>query len=430
MDGDETFRLLLRVGGVAVLRGVLDSAAARGMLELLELLRTEHTDAISVASTFGRLWEELAHEEDFLLPDAWQSHLVSWILEDENPFSLRAERGEVSEVVERQVRHDLRALQALFDLDAETLLTAVEEKVPEARDLWVPWTDQNHADEDSSRNEVARKLASVPDWAGCTELLAGHFQRHGAGALGRYRAFRWRDGKLTPIERPDPVRLDDLVGYEHEHELLKRNTERLISGTPSHHALLYGLPGTGKSSTVKAIANEYADRGLRLVEVVKEELGELPRVLGALEDRGLSFIVFVDDLSFEEQEIEYKTLKALLEGTVAEPPKNVRVYATSNRRNVVRESFAERDEDVHSQDTMQEKLSLSARFGLRVTFPSPDQKEYLRIVSGLARQRGIEIPNEHLTERALSWDRWRSGRSGRTARQFVDELEAELSETR
>jgi predicted AAA+ superfamily ATPase len=195
---------------------------------------------------------------------------------------------------------------------------------------------------------------------------------------------------------------------------------------------LYGLPGTGKSSTVKAILNEYADKGLRLVELAKEDLKELPVVLNALGDRGLRFILFVDDLSFEEHEVEYKSLKALLEGSVEEPPENIRLYATSNRRNLIRERFSERDEtdDVHARDTMQEKLSLAARFGLRLTFPAPDQRRYLEIVAGLVRERGIKIPEGELRERAVLWDRWHAGRSGRTARQFVDELEAEIFESR
>jgi hypothetical protein len=150
-------------------------------------------------------------------------------------------------------------------------------------------------------------------------------------------------------------------------------------------------------------------------------------VLGALRGRGPRFVLFVDDLSFEEHEVEYKALKALLEGSVEEPPDNVRVYATSNRRNLIRETFADREDgDVHAHDTMQEKQSLAARFGLRVTFPPPDQRRYLEIVSGLARERGIEVPGEQLRERALLWDRWHAGRSGRTARQFVDDLEAGL----
>ncbi len=153
------------------------------------------------------------------------------------------------------------------------------------------------------------------------------------------------------------------------------------------------------------------------------------RVLEALHDRGPRFILFVDDLSFEEHEVEYKALKALLEGSIEEPPENVRVYATSNRRNLIRERFSEREEadDVHARDTMQEKLSLAARFGLRITFPTPDQKRYLEIVFGLVKERGLKIPGEELKERALLWDRWHAGRSGRTARQFVDELEAELA---
>jgi predicted AAA+ superfamily ATPase len=222
------------------------------------------------------------------------------------------------------------------------------------------------------------------------------------------------------------------VAYEREREPLIRNTERFLAGLPAHHALLYGLPGTGKSSTVKAIMNEYAHQGLRLIEVKKEDLAELQVVLEVLGGRGQRFVLFVDDLSFEEHEVEYKALKALLEGSAEEPPENVRLYATSNRRNLIRETFSEREssagDDVHARDTMQEKLSLAGRFGLRLTFPSPDQARYLKIVAGLCRERSLAIPAEDLRERALLWDRWHAGRSGRTARQFVDELEAELAE--
>ncbi|MDQ3430314.1 MAG: ATP-binding protein, partial [Actinomycetota bacterium] len=219
-----------------------------------------------------------------------------------------------------------------------------------------------------------------------------------------------------------------------EREPLVENTRRFLAGLPAHHALLYGPPGTGKSSTVKALLNEFAGAGLRLVEVAKEDLRDLPRMLDFLRGRAPRFVLFVDDLSFEEHEVEYKALKALLEGSVEEPPENVRLYATSNRRNLIRESFSDREDgvgadgdDVHARDTMQEKLSLSARFGLRLTFASPNQREYLEIVAGLARERGLEVPEEKLRERALLWDRWHAGRSGRTARQFVDELEAGLS---
>jgi hypothetical protein len=435
MNKDRVGHLLLRVRGLAVLRGVLASSATRNFVSLLGLLATERPEPTAVAENFGRLWEELAVEAGELLPDAWQSHLVGRLLDEENPFSLGAERRELSPTVVEQTRRDLNTLQLLFDLDAGTLLGLVETTVPELEGVWTPWRDPEAYVEASHpvgpRRDLARQLAAAKDWGDLVEILAEHYVTHGAGTFGSHRAFRWEYSGLRVVLRPDPVRFSDLIGYEKEREPLRRNTERLLAGLPSHHALLYGLPGTGKSSTVKAVLNEYAGVGLRLVELAKEDLGELPAVLEALRGRGPRFILFVDDLSFEEHEVEYKALKALLEGSVEEPPGNVRLYATSNRRNLIRERFSDREEgdDVHERDTMQEKLSLVARFGLRLTFPSPDRKRYLEMVSGLARERGVKVPTGKLEERALLWDRWHVGRSGRTARQFVDELEAELSES-
>jgi len=422
----DTKALSIEARGIATLRGVLSSAVARDFLDLLGLLDAERPDAEAVARVFGRLWEGLALEDEGLLSDAWQSYLVGRVLDDENPFSLGAERGEIPPSVLAQARRDLRTLREMFALDATVLLGRVESAVPALSNTWVPWTNPEPAEE-TPRRTIARKLSAAEDWGVCAELLAGHYARHGAGPFGRHRAFHWREGRLRVVSRPDPVSLDELVSYEREREPLITNTERFLAGLPAHHALLYGLPGTGKSSTVKAIMNEYAGEGLRLVEVKKEDLAGLPQVLEVLRGRGPRFVLFVDDLSFEEHEVEYKALKALLEGSVEEPPENVRLYATSNRRNLIRETFSERDaaDDVHARDTMQEKLSLAARFGLRLTFPSPDQERYLEIVAGLARERDLAIPAEHLRERALQWDRWHAGRSGRTARQFVDELEAE-----
>src|SRR5919112_96441 len=422
----DTKALSIEARGLATLRGVLSSAVARDFLDLLGLLDGKRPDADAVARVFGRLWEGLALEDEGLLADAWQSYLVGRILDDENPFSLGAERGEIRPSVLAQTRRDLRTLQEMFALDATVLLGKVESAVPALSNTWVPWTNPEPAAE-TPRRTIARKLSAAEDWGVCAELLAGHYARHGAGPFGGHRAFHWREGRLRVVSRPDPVSLDELVSYEREREPLITNTERFLAGLPAHHALLYGLPGTGKSSTVKAIMNEYAGEGLRLVEVKKEDLALLPQVLEVLRGRGPRFVLFVDDLSFEEHEVEYKALKALLEGSVEEPPENVRLYATSNRRNLIRETFSERDDgdDVHARDTMQEKLSLAARFGLRLTFRTPDQERYLEIVAGLARERGLAVPAEHLQERALLWDRWHAGRSGRTARQFVDELEAE-----
>jgi predicted AAA+ superfamily ATPase len=223
--------------------------------------------------------------------------------------------------------------------------------------------------------------------------------------------------------------LSGLIGYAREQSRIKANTERFLAGLPAHDVLLYGPPGTGKSSTVKALVNAYADQGLRLIEVRKEHLGDLPRIVALLRNRAPRFLLFIDDLSFEEHETEYKVLKMLLEGTAEARPANVLIYATTNRLNLVREYFSDRGkptEDVNWRDTMDEKQSLAHRFGLRVTFMTPDQERYIRIASGLARQRGIELSDEELRERALQWERQHVGRSGRVARQFVDELEAEL----
>jgi predicted AAA+ superfamily ATPase len=439
MNRADLNRLLPRARGVAALRGVLDSEAGQNYLTLLGLLAAEKPDPELIAGACSHLWGELARAPEPLLEDAWQAHLVERILEGEYPFALAAEKGEPSPPLLEQARRDLRVLRAFFDLDTETLFGAVEEAVPELAGLWVPPRSSDYKPGASHRRDLAAKLAATKDWGELAGTLAGYYALYGAGPLGRYRAFRWKDGDLRAVPHPDPVRLQGLIGYEREREPLIRNTERLLAGLPSHHALLYGLPGTGKSSTVKAVLNEYADFGLRLVELAKEDLKELPDLLDALRGRGgPRIIVFVDDLSFEEHEVEYKALKALLEGSIEEPPGNVRLYATSNRRNLIRERFSEREEgaagsasdDVHARDTMQEKLSLAARFGLRVTFPAPDQKRYLEMVSGLVEERGIKISSEDLRERALLWDRWHAGRSGRTARQLVDELEAELSEGR
>ncbi|MGH3089806.1 MAG: ATP-binding protein [Rubrobacteraceae bacterium] len=428
MRKEEINRLLLRERGLAVMRGVLEPPAARKMLGLLYLISDERPEAGKVAEALAKLWEELAVETEPLLPDAWQSRLISSLLDSENPFSICAEREEMGPVLVEQSRRDLRSLKLLFDLDAERLFEMVERAVPSLGGMWVPWRDPGRCADGSPRCAIAARLASADDWGDCAEDLVEHFRLHGAGNFGRFRAFRWEKGNLKPVPNPDPVLLKDLIGYDAEREPLLVNTGRFLKGLPAHHALLYGLPGTGKSSTVKAISNERAGDGLRLIEVAKEDLGELPRILDALRERGLKFLVFVDDLSFEENEVEYKSLKALLEGSVESPPENVRVYATSNRRNLVRESFSERENDVHARDTMHEKLSLAARFGLRITFPVPDQDRYLEIVRGLIRERGIEAPDDELVEEALLWDRWHPGRSGRTARQFVDEFHASHSE--
>lgn len=263
------------------------------------------------------------------------------------------------------------------------------------------------------------------------EELARHWHAHGLGLFARFHAARWSatTACLVGLAHPDPVRLEQLIAYDMERAPLLRNTERFVAGYPAHHALLYGERGTGKSSTVKALLHAYAYRGLRMVEMAKDDLGAMATVLALLRDHPQRFILFVDDLSFEEQELQYKALKAALEGTVEAWPANVLLYVTTNRRHLVKERFADRqadlDDEVRPRDTMEEKLSLSDRFGLHVTFPTPDQARYVTIALALAHAREIPLPDAEIRRRAIQWALWHNGRSCRSARQFVDDLMGE-----
>lgn len=272
-------------------------------------------------------------------------------------------------------------------------------------------------------------------WGRSVLELAALHRRLGAGPMARFRGFIWerRGGKsrLRGVT-PDPIRLADLVGYEAARCEVVENTLHLLAGLPANNVLLYGDRGTGKSSTVKAIANEYHTQGLRIVEVPKALLADFPQVVREIRNRPQKFIIFIDDLAFADSEAEYTALKAVLEGGLESRPLNVVIYATSNRRHLVRENFSDRaglrsgkpDDEIRAGDTVQEKLSLADRFGITVVFQSPDQDQYLHIVEGLAARRGLAVDPERLRQAALRWEIWHNGRSPRTARQFVDWLEA------
>ncbi|HVA91458.1 MAG TPA: ATP-binding protein, partial [Chloroflexota bacterium] len=333
-----------------------------------------------------------------------------------------------------QARRDLRGLQWLYALGADALRDAASSLVGEdLTDALAPWhAVASPAVDGHSRTVVARRLSTALDWGAMADELAAHWRAHGLGLFGRVQAARWVAGELGRLEaitRLDPTRLTDLLAYDFEREPLLRNTERFVTGLPAHHALLYGERGTGKSSTVKALVHSYGDRGLRLVELARDDLGELGRVLAVLGELPQRFVLFVDDLSFEEHEVQYKALKAALEGALEAWPANVILYVTTNRRHLVKERFSDRDTEqngeVHPRDTMEEKLSLADRFGLLVTFPSPDQERYVRIALGLAQAHSIPLPDADLRRRAIQWALRHNGRSCRSARQFVDELIAE-----
>lgn len=248
--------------------------------------------------------------------------------------------------------------------------------------------------------------------------------RYGYGKYSQNRMFILRDGETVPVKYPDTQRLDHLYGYQRERQAVIDNTLALLDGKPAQNVLLYGDAGTGKSSSVKAIVNEYADRGLRLIEITKEQLRDIPQIIDDISHNPLKFIIFIDDLTFTSGEDCFGALKAMLEGSASARSENIAIYATSNRRHLVKETFSERDgDDVHRNDTMQELISLSARFGLRVNFSRPDKKEFIRIAGELAKQKGISLDEKEFELKAERFVMTSgNGRSPRTAKQFVNQL--------
>lgn len=440
-----TQRSLQASQGLVLLKGILQDNAGKAFLALLQALSAARPDPNVLVASYSHAFRELARvaSEDATprLADAWQAFLVARLIDDRNPWSEQVERvgpARVSPTLREQARRDLRALQRLFQLEAMSLRDAVEALVvpslPALRDAWTPWCDLAPRQDNEpahARDLLAARIAACENWTELVEPLEQHWARHGTGPQARYHVLRWLPaGKdLAGIAHPDPIQLSGLVGQERQQTRLIRNIERFLAGLPAQDMLLYGPPGTGKSSTVKALVNTYADQGLCLVEISKEDIGDLPVVVADLRERAPHYLLFIDDLSFEEHETAYKALKVMLEGTAEARPANVLICATSNRLNLIRENFGDRGkptEDVNWRDTMDEKQSLAHRFALRVTFMSPDQQQYLRIVESLAHQRGLDISPELLHERALHWERQHTGRSGRLARQFIDDLEGEL----
>jgi len=431
------------VQGLTLLTGVLDAPVGQAMLGLLDALDADDALPAVVVRAYATVFRLLAADDDPRVSvaglDAWRAWLISHTIDAVNPWSLRAEQGvAITPSLRSQAERDLRVLHRLYDLDGTVLLRLLHEKIdaasPVLSEALSPWGELypvGEVSEDDAFLILGRLFTVAEDWATLISPLEEHWSRMGTGRLARAHALRWQQAHraLVEIERPDAVSLSDLLIAERPRRLLTTNTERFLAGLPAHDALLYGAPGTGKSSTVKALANTYAARGLRLVDVRKEQLHDLPAIVDALRRRAPRFLLFVDDLSFEEGEDSYKALKVVLEGAAESRPPNVLIYATTNRLNVIRESMSDRgdpSEDVHGRDTMNEKIALGARFGLRVTFSAPTQDEYCAIALRLARQRGLSLADEEIRARALRWERGRPGRSGRLARQFVDDLQGDL----
>ena len=366
----------------------------------------------------------------------WHNYLTFLMMTCENSFSLTCElSGPGDGSVNHFAKADFRAFKRLFDYD----FTAIEQDL--GIDVFsvlgsyraIPKKAQMYNRNVSEKvRALSRQIEQAADENEIFDLVTGHYRAHGVGLFGLNRAFRVKEAAdgvaFIPINNIDRVVLDDLIGYEGQKKELRANTEAFVAGRGANNMLLYGDAGTGKSTSVKAVLNEYCDRGLRMIEIYKHQFGLLSEIISRVKNRNYRFMIFIDDLSFEENEVEYKFLKAVIEGGIETKPDNVLICATSNRRHLIRETWNDRQDmefkgDVHRSDTMEEKLSLAARFGCAINYNAPDRRQYHDIVKGLAQRAGdFGLTEEQLLLQANTWEIRHGGISGRTAQQFINHL--------
>ena len=388
--------LSLRLRMLAVFRGLLSDPVLEGLCTYLDSLENGYPQMVvsAYAELVSRLYAKGGGDLGL--------HIQRIVEEDENVYMHAIGQGQTPpDYLRRCVDMELETLQAAADLTPAVLQEALAgvEPLPEFGAARVDLAEGYHR-------------------------RAENIGQYGCGVYARHHMFYVNaQGKIVPVLHPDDTRLSDLVDYKREQQIILDNTRALLAGRPAANILLTGDAGTGKSSTVKAVANELHREGLRILEVRKEQLHDIPAVLDELSVNPLKFILFIDDLSFQKDDENYSSLKAVLEGSVSMKSRNVVIYATSNRRHLVKEKFSDREgDDIHRNDTMQEMMSLSERFGIHITFQKPNKATYLDIVHHLAEAGGIQCPREELDLLAERYVLGRGGRSPRAARQFVDGL--------
>lgn len=381
-----------RLRSLVIFRELLMDPAIAGFEAVLAMADEDDGDAFATACAE---FESCLFEST----ESWTDYLCNAVLQSENVCVRRKAHGELSPVLADSLQRELALLNELAGLTLEEILAGMEN----APDFFAAWTTHPC----DLPGEYARRMNEV--------------SVKGYGMFARYHVFVVEDGQLVPVKHPDPQRLSELPGYEKEREKVIANTEALLEGRPANNVLLYGDAGTGKSSAIKAIANEYAPRGLRLVEVKKNQLFQIPDLMDQLASNPLKFILFIDDLSFTTNDDNFAALKAILEGSVGGRAGNIAVYATSNRRHLIKETLEDRSgSDIHESDTRQELMSLAARFGLTVTFGQPDKSRFVQIVSDLAAQYGVGDDPEKLIVKAEAFAIRAGGRSPRVAKQFIE----------
>lgn len=370
-------------------------------------------------------------EELNLHGNLWHNYLTWFLLTSENPFTLSREyRTDRDDLLSRLAKQDLVIFRSLFDQDlsaaAQSLgLNCFDDLFIEPRAA-----ASGRGMVGTLVSEMAAKLAAAPSDQEFYQLLTDHYAKHGVGVFGMGHAFRVDEHQgvsLKPIYNEDPVMLNDLVGYDEQKERLVGNTLAFLEGKPANNVLLYGDSGSGKSTCVRALLHEFYPKGLRLIELYKHQFKSLADVIAMVKERNCKFLIFIDDLSFEDFETEYKFLKAVIEGGIEARPDNLLIYATSNRRHLIKETWNDRSDmehngDIHRSDTLEEKLSLANRFGLAINFSSPNRKQYHDIVKALADRAGIVMDEAEMFRKADAWEIRHGGVSGRAAQQFINDL--------
>lgn len=375
---------------------------------------------------------ELAESHGFR-GNLWHAFLSFLLVNHENAYSRACEiRGEITGSVNEIARHDFAIIKEYFDFDLKELGGYFGADCMDAIEDYRGTAQCGGMFNKRIRDRISSLAAHLEAAENPREFKAAvteFYKDFGVGKLGLHKAFRIRHtdtaAEIIPITNIAHVYLSDLVGYELAKQKLIDNTEAFVNGKEANNCLLYGDAGTGKSTSIKAIANQYYDRGLRLIEVYKHQFCDLNDVIAQIKNRNYKFIIYMDDLSFEEFEIEYKYLKAVIEGGLERKPENVLIYATSNRRHLIREKFSDKEEvrqDMHASDTVQEKLSLYARFGVTIYFGAPDRKEFQNIVTALAEKHQIDMNRDTLLAEANKWELSHGGLSGRCAQQFINYL--------
>lgn len=404
----------------------------REVFDCMLRIASEEFEGLDVKKAAGRIVSHILEvsEKMGFNGNLWQDYLAYNLANDENSYSLSCERrGRMEGSINKAALLDMAVYRELFNTD----LSGTDAKYGTFLSMLTGFENNNEGEKYYNKRirnriiKLAEELSGAVDDNTFLNTVCDFYKDAGVGCIGLFKAFRvGHDDNdrpvITPVISVEHKYLKDLIGYDIQKKKITDNTEAFLAGSKANNVLLFGDSGTGKSSCIKAILNEYYDDGLRMIEIYKHQFKDLSAIINQVKDRNYKFIIYMDDLSFEEFEIEYKFLKAVIEGGLEKRPDNVLIYATSNRRHLVREKYSdkeERDDDLHTRDTVAEKLSLSARFGVSVYFGSPDKKLFNEIVKGLAQKNNIKVDENTLLMEANKWELSHGGLSGRTAEQFI-----------